>query len=110
MHGKGGQDVADHPPAQRAGCTIARGKRSAAPGYGEATPSGLGLRAQRGKKRSTFNFQRAGTPALPTAHTQNTHLTRMPPVTNRLQTRNNGSLSDLAGIGYDFTLLLSLHS
>jgi len=32
MHGKVGRDVSDHPPAQRAGCTIARGKRSAAPG------------------------------------------------------------------------------
>ncbi len=34
--------------------------------------------------KKTLNFLWAGTPALPTAYTQNTHSTRMPPVTNRL--------------------------
>ena len=37
------------------------------------------------KKLSTFNFLRAGTPALPTAYAQNTRSTRMTPVTNRLR-------------------------
>ena len=34
--------------------------------------------------KKTLNFLRAGTPALPTAYTQNTHSTRMLPVANRL--------------------------
>ncbi len=37
--------------------------------------------------------ERAGTPALPTAHTQNTRLTRMPPVTNRLPDSSFWSLT-----------------
>ena len=65
------------------------------------------------KKRSTFNVQlstlnflRAGTPALPTAYTQNTHSTRMAPVTNRLlathspscpRMRNNLFFTGLSG-------------
>ena len=37
--------------------------------------------------------ERAGTPALPTAHTQNTLSTRMPPVTNRLPERRTPTSS-----------------
>jgi len=37
------------------------------------------------KKRSPLNVLRAGTPALPTAHTKNTRSTRVHPVTNRLR-------------------------
>ena len=74
MHSRVGWDVSDHPPAQRAECTIARGKRSAALGYGEAAPSGLGLRAQREEK--TLNVQlSAGGDARSRLHTQTTHST-----------------------------------
>jgi len=75
MHGKVGRDVSDHPPAQRAECTIARGKRSAAPDI--VAPRQRALKGHldptRNIQRLPFNFQRAGTPALPTAHTQTTH-------------------------------------
>ena len=45
----------------------------------------LRLRVSVLKKRSTLNVLRAGTPALPTAHTQNTRPTRITLVTNRLR-------------------------